>query len=486
MCLPNLVNEIFINSCLHGKNMSTEFESLLSTLLEQKPDLSRSTVNEMIQQKKEKIGAGYLTDQGALFLIASDLGISLSEPLRVEMKLKDLYVGAKEITLQTRVMSLSPPKQFLRKDGSQLVLRNMIVYDADSRASVKLWEENASLPSLEKLKPGDLIKIIKAYVKSDLRGNPTINIGSGATIEKSESESDIPSIDSITTDVSSLKEDQHNLVVSGLIDGSIRYSEFTTFRGQPGKALHLRLKGQDKNSIRVVLWGKDESSIPKMIVPGAKSRLIGVRTKIGKQGLEIHGDESTFIEIEGEDEIKSIIIRILSITKNEQGTTLILAVDKNKKLFNIKDSSDVTKNLKTGETIECMPSKVYGNSISLESNSHLKKIDGENLPSVSDLRTKIREIKPSNSPYCIEAIVLKLPERKEVQTRTGESVALSQILIEDDTGQIWLKGWRSQARMIDACSLGEIISIGGVTAKVGLEGKVELILSPFSVITKKN
>jgi len=76
--------------------MSTEFESLLSTLLEQKPDLSRSTVNEMIQQKKEKIGAGYLTDQGALFLIASDLGISLSEPLRVEMKLKDLYVGAKE------------------------------------------------------------------------------------------------------------------------------------------------------------------------------------------------------------------------------------------------------------------------------------------------------------------------------------------------------------------------------------------------------
>jgi len=466
--------------------MSTEFESLLSTLLEQKPDLSRSTVNEMIQQKKEKIGAGYLTDQGALFLIASDLGISLSEPLRVEMKLKDLYVGAKEITLQTRVMSLSPPKQFLRKDGSQLVLRNMIVYDADSRASVKLWEENASLPSLEKLKPGDLIKIIKAYVKSDLRGNPTINIGSGATIEKSESESDIPSIDSITTDVSSLKEDQHNLVVSGLIDGSIRYSEFTTFRGQPGKALHLRLKGQDKNSIRVVLWGKDESSIPKMIVPGAKSRLIGVRTKIGKQGLEIHGDESTFIEIEGGDEIKSIIIRILSITKNEQGTTLILAVDKNKKLFNIKDSSDVTKNLKTGETIECMPSKVYGNSISLESNSYLKKIDGENLPSVSDLRTKIREIKPSNSPYCIEAIVLKLPERKEVQTRTGESVALSQILIEDDTGQIWLKGWRNQARMIDLCSLGEIISIGGVTAKVGLEGKVELTLSPFSVITKKN
>jgi len=97
--------------------MSSEFESLLKNLLEQKPDLSRSKVEELIQQKKEKIGAGYLTDQGALFLIASDLGIPLSEPLKVEIELKDLYVGAKEVTLQSRILNLSTPKQFSRKDG---------------------------------------------------------------------------------------------------------------------------------------------------------------------------------------------------------------------------------------------------------------------------------------------------------------------------------------------------------------------------------
>ncbi|MEX0910635.1 MAG: single-stranded DNA-binding protein, partial [Nitrosopumilaceae archaeon] len=76
----------------------SEFDSLLNKLLEQKPELSRSDIQEMINKKKEKIGAGYLTDQGALFLIASDLGVSLNEQLKVEMGLKDLYVGAKEIT----------------------------------------------------------------------------------------------------------------------------------------------------------------------------------------------------------------------------------------------------------------------------------------------------------------------------------------------------------------------------------------------------
>ena len=49
----------------------------------------------MIQKKKEKIGAGYLTDQGALFLIASDLGVSLNEPLKVEMGLKGSLCGGK-------------------------------------------------------------------------------------------------------------------------------------------------------------------------------------------------------------------------------------------------------------------------------------------------------------------------------------------------------------------------------------------------------
>ena len=51
----------------------SEFETLMNKLLEQKPELSKTNIEERIKQKKEKIGAGYLTDQGALFLIASDL-----------------------------------------------------------------------------------------------------------------------------------------------------------------------------------------------------------------------------------------------------------------------------------------------------------------------------------------------------------------------------------------------------------------------------
>jgi len=475
----NLANEIFINTLFLTHSNLSEFESLLNKLLEQKPELSRSDIQEMIEKKKEKIGAGYLTDQGALFLIASDLGASLNEQLKVEMGLKDLYVGAKEITLQTRVMNVYPAKQFSRKDGSQFLLRTMTVYDADSRAKVKLWDEKANLPGIENLKPGDLVKIIKAYVKSDMTGTPIINVGSNSNIETGEMQSDIPSLDSITEDVSTIKENQQNLVISGILDGNVRVSEFTNFKGQPGKALHLRLKGKDDTYARVVLWNADEKSLPKMITLGAKTRLIGVRTKMGQQGLELHGDEGT-------KEIQPIIVRVLSIVKNDSGNTLILGTQQDKKILNVIDSAGVSKDLKVGDVIECMPAKVYGNSVTLEGDSFVRKIDDNKIPTILELRTKIRDLKPSDDIYCIEAIILKNPERREIQTKTGELVSLSEMFIEDETGQIWLKGWRNQARLLDQFSQGEIITVAGVTAKAGLEGRTELFLTPFSSIIKKN
>ena len=464
----------------------SELEDLIKKLIELKPELTKEEIEEKIRQKKEKIGAGYLTDQGAIFLIASDYGVTLTESIKTEMSLKDLYAGAKEISLETRVLNLSPAKQFSRKDGSPFYLRTMTVYDGNSTASVKLWDEKANLPAMENIRPGDLIKIIKAYVKSDLDGSPTINIGSGSDIETTDATSEIPSIDGITKDVSELKEGQKDLVISGIIDGMISGMEFTNSRGQPGKALRMRLKGKEGIGMRVVLWGKDESSVPNMVSQSAKVRLLGVKIKSGNQGLEIHGNEATIIEIEGGKEAEPIITRIISITPTENGKNMILGVDQQKNLYNISDFSDSTKICVEGDVIECMPSKIYGNTVTLDSNSFVRKLDDdESIPSLPQLRTRINEVKVDQS-YCIEAIILKVPERREVQTKSGESIALSEMFVEDDTGQIWIKGWRNQARLIDKCELGEIVSVTGLNAKAGLEGRIELFLTAFSKITKKN
>ena len=468
-----------------GSNLS-EFEELLEKIQQQKPELTKQDIEDRIKQKKEKIGAGYLTDQGALFLIAADLGISLKQTLKVEMNLKDLYVGAKDVSIESRVLNISPTKQFSRKDGSPFLLRTMTVYDNDSAVSVKLWDEKANLPGIEDLKPGNLIKIVKAYVKSDLNGSPTINVGSGSNIESTNKESEIRPIDDLTIDVSEVKENQSNLVVSGKIDGNITTLEFTNRRGEPGKGLRMRLKGNDGTAKGVVIWGKDESFLPKVISQNAKVRLLGVRTKIGNQGLEIHGNEATLVEIEGGKESEPVIVRIATIKRNDGGKTVAIGIDNKKNMVYVSDSSNMLVPISAGDVIECMPSQVFGNSITINHDSFLRKIDDDkSIPPLSELRTKISEVKSGND-YCVEAIILKEPERREVQTKTGETILLSEMFVEDDSGQIWIKGWRNQAILLDGHSVGEIISVTAVNAKAGLEGRTELFLTPFSSIVKKN
>ncbi len=463
----------------------SKFEELLSKLLDAVPELSRSVIEDKIKEKKDKIGAGYLTDDGALFLIAADLGITLEQSKKMEIELKDLFVGAKEVTVESRILNMSPTKQFTKKDGTSFLLRTITVYDSDSTASVKLWDEKANLPGIENLKPGDLVKIIKAYVKSDLTGLPTINIGSGSTIEAVKSNSNIPSLDSITVDVSTAKEDQRDLVISGTVNGMINLMEFTNSRGQPSKALKFRIKGSSGNNLNVVLWGKDESILPKMIASNAKVRLLGVKTKTGNQGLEIHGNDATIVEIEGSKEIEPIIIRILGDRNNSSGDNTILGMDKSKNLFRITDASNQLVSFVKDDILEFMPSKVFGNTIKLDQDSFIRKIEDENMPNISNLRTKISEIKEGNE-YCVEAIILKAPEKREIQTKNGEQITLSEMFVEDDSGQIWIKGWRQQADLLDNYSLGEIISVLGVNAKAGLEGKIELFLKQYSKIEKKN
>jgi replication factor A1 len=470
---------------IEGSDLS-EFDELLEKIREQKPELTKQDIDDRIKQKKEKIGTGYLTDHGALFLIASDLGISLKQTLKTEMSLKDIYIGAKDVSIESRVLNISPTKQFSRKDGSPFLLRTMTVYDNDSAVSVKLWDEKANLPGIEELKPGDLIKIIKAYVKSDLDGSPTINVGSGSNIEPTKKESKIRAVDELTIDVSEVKENQTNLVVAGKIDGNITTLEFTNRRGEPGKGLKIRLKGKDDTTKGVVVWGKDESFLPKVIPQNAKVRLLGVRTKVGNQGLEIHGNEATLVEIEGGKELEPVIVRIATMKRNDGGKTVAMGIDNNKNIVYLSDSSNLLDPFAVGDVIECMPSQVFGSSITINHDSFVRKIDDDkSIPELSSLRTKISEIKPGND-YCVEAIILKEPEKREVQTKTGETILLSEMFVEDDSDQIWIKGWRNQAILLDGLSVGEIISVTTVNAKAGLEGRTELFLTPFSVIVKKN
>ena len=476
--------EIFINACMIDKCILMDYESLISLLIEQRPELTREEVARRVQAKMDKIGSGYLTDQGAVFLVASDIGVTLDVPVKADMGIKDLYSGAKEVSLETRVMGVSAPKQYSRKDGTSFTLRTMTVYDGDASASVKLWDDKAEMAQIENLKPGDLIKIIKAYVKSGLYGESIINIGSDSDIEQLHTDSSIPSIDSIIKDPKDIKDGDVNMAVSGTLEGEPATIRFTDKNGRAKTALKMGIRGAGGELTRAVIWGKDESAMPKVVSSQATVKLYGVRAKQGREGLEIHGDDSTVISIEGQKESAPLVCRVLSKVQNADGHNMIVGVDSEKRFFNIMDAAGKTSGFAEGDVIECMPSRAYGSSITVDAESFARRLDDDpQIPTLEGSLANIQDIKQGRN-VCIRAVILKM-ERKDVNTKGGDVVQLSQIFAGDNTGQIWVNGWREQSRTIDKYDLGNVVVVTALDARPDWQQKMSLTMTRFSKIIPK-
>ncbi len=131
----------------------------MEILRQQRPDLNHDSIRDMIDEKKRKIGAGYLTDQGALFLVAADLGVSFENVPKLSAEIKDLYIGAKDITLIARILNVYPIRKFLKKDSNvEIRNRTLTVYDQFSSIKVKLWDDQVNLPDKMNLQTGKLTK----------------------------------------------------------------------------------------------------------------------------------------------------------------------------------------------------------------------------------------------------------------------------------------------------------------------------------------
>jgi ssDNA-binding replication factor A large subunit len=470
--------------------LSLDFKKMIDILLEQKPDINLEQIKELIEDKKRKIGAGYLTDQGALFLVAADLGATFDNVQRTNRGIKDLYIGARDLDLTVRLLNSYPIRTFTKKDTNENIEnRTISVYDAGGSIKVRLWDNLTHVIEDNQLKPGDLIQIKNCYVKSALNGKPIINIGEGGNISPYQgNDASIPDIDGITSNIDNIRSEKENVVVSGLISSIPRIIEFTDSRGEQKKSLQTMLSNDSGDrKLRVVLWNIDEDSLPKFFQMNIPVRIIGARIKegnlqYGNGDYEIHGDEGTIVELKEKPQDYEVhSIRIITDGRTENGTVNYVGIDKDKKLVYVilQGLSDkVTPN----SILDCIPSRIFGNMVFLKEDSYLELVENKSFPGLEECVTKIKDITTVGESYIVESIILQQPNTAQVNTKTGELVSVADTLIGDDTGEIRLVGWRDSSNELGKVKVGDRIRIIGALLNTGREGKLELTLRKDSSI----
>jgi replication factor A1 len=470
---------------------------MIEIILEEKQDLDYDKLKALIEEKKANVGAGYLTDQGALFLVAADLGISLERSPKSEYGLKDIFVGARDISILGRIITINPIKTFLKRDSDQESRnRTLTIFDKDSSVRIKLWDDLVDIPEMQNLKVGDLIRVTNCQIKSGLDNRPVVNLGNNGNIEviNDDKKLAIPSITDITKTIEEIPSDpMDNIAIIGKIVLDPRITQFTNNRGELSKSLHLMLSNEDNTrQIRSIIWNVNEDTIPKLLTRDSQIKLIGVRTKIGNPNfgngdMEIHGDEGTTIElVNDKTSDENFLLRIVSKRVDISGNfSIYLTINSESNPFVLKINNEIFDlEIDIDDIIECYPSRVLGNTVEvMDQNSFIQKIEGnEEIPDKSVLEIKIRDIATTNRPYIIEAIVLQNPNRTEVNTKSGDTVAVADTIVGDDTGEIRLVGWRDNSMVVNQLKIGERIRLIGVEASQGKEGSMELSLRSYSDI----
>jgi len=160
---------------LIGALMEDDVSLIMSKLMEK--GYTEAQIKEKIRIKKESLMYD-ITTKGILSMIASEEGIVL--PGKEDIKIDLLKEGMKDVNVVGRVSRKYAPKEFIRDDGSQGVVLNLVISDKTGEIAVVFWDENA-VKSYEILNRGDIIKIISGQVKGGMKG-PQLHITSKSKI----------------------------------------------------------------------------------------------------------------------------------------------------------------------------------------------------------------------------------------------------------------------------------------------------------------
>lgn len=498
------------------------FASLLSEL-ELKCGLSRDKISVLIKQKRTSVGDGFLTEQGALFLVAADLGVILNYGNQLPVSLAKLSKNESSVSLLCRIFSIGSLRSFSRKsDAAKGALLRAVLYDNSGMMTANFWDKAAiTLAEGDEFSPGSLVRITNAYLREGVDGSLVMNVGENGTLESIEDKHAMPPLKSpaeMARPLSSLPENGARLVVNGVVMDEVKKFAFTRNGSSSNYTSFSICDSQDRNlKRRVVLWGFANPAI-SAISDSDSVTLVNVRAKLATFqntiSPEIHGDDTTVIlELWNQTKgwlkqsatslenlnhlvpttrgntpaILPFVARVGSIRKSEDKVFALLMDSSGRKISATITGEAAKKGTNFGidTLLICKPESLdmgSGKAIFTKENSLVESRSKRKDISISkSLGTSIENLVQSGI-VSLEVMCLTEPLEREIQTKDG-LVRRSEITVADHTGEIKVYGWRALSKLLIGYSAGDKVIITAAEVQTH-EGRKFVILRNYSNISR--
>ncbi len=490
-----------------------------------KVKISRQDLLDKIRAKKNELG-GLITDEGAAYIIAKELGVNVFEDqTRIEHKLRiaDLIPGMNSVSVTGVVKDLTPVKVFDRGGGRKGAVASGRIMDNSGEVRIVFWDEKTSSIKQGLVRDGRVIKVIRGYVKEGRDGEPELNVGVRSEIlyPTDTGLERLYSKPSVITDFSELEPGRTGLSAAGVITRLFTPSTFTRADGSEGQVMSFILQGT-KGSCRVVVWG-DNIQLFDGLKEGQLIYIKNLSSRENRNGeVELHASGTVELEVNPDLKIDFSNIspnkplRIGEITGRYFDIDVIGKVSSifEVKEFNRSDGSpgrvqsiiisdstgsvrvsfwddkinDIT-GLKIGDIIKISHAytKVddFGVTVNAGANSVIEiNPAGVLIPSESESENKrISEITTESFNISVIGKVVQIYDLKEFNRSDGSTGKVLSMIIADETGFIRTVAWGKSAEFLAGLKIGDIIQVKGGYTKTGLNNSLELHLGESTVIS---
>ena len=483
---------------------------------------STEEIRGMIDKRKAATH-GLLSDYGALYAVAKELGVESVGDKLTTTKLSDVKPKG-SYNVAGRVAAVYPPKDFNKKDGGTGKIASVFLSDGSGEARLVLWDSNADYALRAKV--GDAILARNVYGKEGLRGNVELQAGNMSNVLiNPKINLDLPDLRREMVKAGSLQTNMNGVSIVLRVVSVYPPATFTRPDGKEG--IRASLTGEDDTgSIRVVLWGEAAKT---KLDRGDIVKIDNAYTKEGfKGGLELHVGGRASIEKTDEKldlaplesmkdaKVKDVkadmqnlsltarIVRLYEPRTYSNGVMASMVVGDETGTIRVvvwNDKASTVSELKRGDTIKIKNAYTKAN-LQTEPEIHIGRYSeiiqsqdaAAEMPSISEIENsmttekKIIDLQNNERYVRIKGAVVGVDENRGLMYTTcsncnrkvqnigemwfcescNENVEPQQnlkvsVVIEDETGSVRAVAFKENAEKIIGMDIEEIMNLIGET-----------------------
>ncbi|MCK4380957.1 MAG: hypothetical protein KAW51_07425 [Candidatus Lokiarchaeota archaeon] len=268
--------------------------------------LSENEINSQINEKLTEY-QGFMTKEGALYLIGKEKGIDVysSDPnIQKEIEelidyndfailIADVIEEMQNIVIAGRITDIFGINNFTKKDGTSGIVGSFQICDLSSCIKIVLWNKQVKDMENKYFKKGEIVQVIGGYSKKGIADNLEIHLSRQGKLVLAPEDVTLPKIKknenlNVHEEKFGKKSSKFTIEELHMKEGFIRFvkgivqidkfKELTLKNGEKSFLLKLILS-DDTASIKVNIWGMKAVEAIKIINDGDGVRLTNVVIK---------------------------------------------------------------------------------------------------------------------------------------------------------------------------------------------------------------